>query len=1195
MRGEVGIRINEWWVQIVLFLLLLDVPMCARAQEIISVLLRTRNRLEESQRALVDEEKKIKDVFNIANGFFSCFMSAIWNLYPLPSGSEPRIQTVDAVDVAHTTNRNCVPLSTVFNRFRNMRPTSGRAEYTSQTVDARIQRVAAVDITHTTDRNCVPLCMVFDRFRNMRPTNGRAKYRSQTVDSWIQRVAAVDITHTTDRNCVPLSMVFDRFRNMRPTSGRAEYTAQTASCSRTIAAIGSKDRGLVYTPVVPVSKLPEAALADLAAITRGRTYSTQLIPNISRISNACKLLEEWQLCVAHIARKNYFKEIKVLWWHSYGTWNIDHSSKIICHPYISYDDVCHALLGTFNHVYLCLDSKDCIIRPEIITFPNTAQKTRVRGHETIKYPHINDMLPYSKDILTNATSQTLLPTLTHAYFCLDVKNAVIRPLIIRFPRTKQKHTRERSVASSLVTKNTQSLIITGLEKGTVINSVVIVVVYFGTTSDSKALNTLGRLNTIYVVKDLYIYDTRNEVRNRMQHFSEVGESAINPEIIQGLIHVMDEHNGLVKLFRTVRDKCITSEIPAFKIRLYNISGVRGYELSTADLLRAMVLPRIAVEASRWHRQRKKVTMNAFYRYQLHPQLTPADRADVVCRVFEQKVKDFLTFERSENVWRRFCRGLSHFHTLMWVDSKNERQDVQQIDNYISAEIPDSVQDPRGYKLVTELMMHGPYGAANSSALCIRDTGIHVMKGESGLDNYDVVPYNHALCLAFEAHINVEYYGWIMLIKYLFKYISKGPNRIIAKINSSDESTTAIGSRPRIDEIQNYIDEVQTVNGQILPNYRAACEALSLLGDDKEWDTALEESTISATSKELMILFSQILIYCDVADPLKLWIKYKEAMGDDIPAKISRKTKIPNFHVNTEELQGYILYELEKILNSFGKSVTEFGLQAPPQHLLRDLENKLLIKEKHYKRDLLKEDAAESVPKLNRDQRKIFDLIISASMTNRQELLFAYGHGGTGKTFLWRTIISSLRSQGKTNLAVASLGIASLLLPAGRTTHSRFKPPLELIDKSLCYVKKKSQLGNLLVETDLIILDEAPMNDKRCFETLDMMLRDLMSTPNVIFRGKTIVLGGDFSQTLPVKKGASKEQLIAASIAESYLWPHFKVCMLKENMRLLRSGLTAKEKSRSEQFAKWLLDVGNGEIGEPDTENEQDSSWVTIPP
>ncbi|GJX94366.1 DNA helicase [Tanacetum coccineum] len=48
------------------------------------------------------------------------------------------------------------------------------------------------------------------------------------------------------------------------------------------------------------------------------------------------------------------------------------------------------------------------------------------------------------------------------------------------------------------------------------------------------------------------------------------------------------------------------------------------------------------------------------------------------------------------------------------------------------------------------------------------------------------------------------------------------------------------------------------------------------------------------------------------------------------------------------------------------------------------------------------------------------------------------------------------------------------------------------------------------------------------------------------------------------------------------------------MRLQRFGLTSKERKRSETFAKWLLDVGDGKIGEPE-EEDQDSSWITIPP
>jgi hypothetical protein len=46
------------------------------------------------------------------------------------------------------------------------------------------------------------------------------------------------------------------------------------------------------------------------------------------------------------------------------------------------------------------------------------------------------------------------------------------------------------------------------------------------------------------------------------------------------------------------------------------------------------------------------------------------------------------------------------------------------------------------------------------------------------------------------------------------------------------------------------------------------------------------------------------------------------------------------------------------------------------------------------------------------------------------VFFLHGYGGTGKTFMWRTLSTALRSKCQIVLTVASSGIASLLLPSG---------------------------------------------------------------------------------------------------------------------------------------------------------------------
>ena len=209
----------------------------------------------------------------------------------------------------------------------------------------------------------------------------------------------------------------------------------------------------------------------------------------------------------------------------------------------------------------------------------------------------------------------------------------------------------------------------------------------------------------------------------------------------------------------------------------------------------------------------------------------------------------------------------------------------------------------------------------------------------------------------------------------------------------------------------------------------------------------------------------------------------------------------------------MLYELEKLLNLNSSSLKNFNLPLPTGSLIDDLNNKLLREELNYNANKLKEENSILVQNLNNEQNFIYEKILYSVKNKKQKLFFIYGHGGTGKTYLWNAIISKIRSDSEIVLAVASSGIASLLLPKGRIAHSRFRIPLSLDKFYTCHMKRKTQLAKLIEKTTLILWDEAPMNNKFCFKALDKSLQNLKDNYEQPFGGMTVVLRGDFDKFL----------------------------------------------------------------------------------
>jgi len=176
-------------------------------------------------------------------------------------------------------------------------------------------------------------------------------------------------------------------------------------------------------------------------------------------------------------------------------------------------------------------------------------------------------------------------------------------------------------------------------------------------------------------------------------------------------------------------------------------------------------------------------------------------------------------------------------------------------------------------------------------------------------------------------------------------------------------------------------------------------------------------------------------------------------------------------------------------------------------------NRLIEHELSYDVSLLMVEAHKLVAYLNEEQLSAFNSITKAVWDNRPGFFFVSGYGGTGKTFLWGAIVAWLRAHRKIVLTVAPSGVASLLLPSGRTAHSRFNILCDLDDTIVCDIKHSSMLCELLEEASLVIWDEALMTHHHAFEALDRILRDLIScktegADNLVFGGKVVVLGGD---------------------------------------------------------------------------------------
>ncbi|GJX10307.1 uncharacterized protein Tco_0200166, partial [Tanacetum coccineum] len=609
----------------------------------------------------------------------------------------------------------------------------------------------------------------------------------------------------------------------------------------------------------------------------------------------------------------------------------------------------------------------------------------------------------------------------------------------------------------------------------------------------------------------------------------------------------------------------------------------------------------------------------------------------------------------------FQKRLPRCHLCIWLKSDDKLRTPADIDRCISAEIPDKDVDPELHQLVKECMMHGPCGPDHRSCPCmvenkcskkfpksfneetfIDENGYAIYKRS---DNGRTVKNKaHTFMMdMYQAHINVEYCNQFGSIKYLFKYINKGPDRVTVAVEDEekDEINDYYDCRylssceaawrifkfdihhrfPAVERLPFHLPDQQSVEfdpsesidfqldkvstntskflawmdcnekdvhaqkhlyvefpkyyvwnqtdriwtprkqgksigrihhvppswgelfylrrllnhvrgarkwedfkefeGIVYPTCKEACYARGLLEDNKEFIKGIIEASEWGMRDYLRNYFVMLILSDTMSRPEIVWEKTWKLLAEDVLLLEKQKRNHPDLQLSdTQRYNICLTYIEEKLLNNSKSLKNIVNMPYPNDEFTMEGYNRLIYDELDYKIPELIIQHQELYESLTDEQRGIHGKIVDACDNNKGGMFFVYGYGGTGKTFLYKTLTAAIRSKDGIILNVASSGIASLLLDGGRTTHSRFAIPINIVEDSMCSISADGDLAELIREAKLIIWDEAPMINRLAYEEFDRTLRDICTgtyttISDKVFGGKVVVFGGDFRQILPI--------------------------------------------------------------------------------
>ncbi|KAG8366069.1 hypothetical protein BUALT_Bualt17G0037600 [Buddleja alternifolia] len=235
------------------------------------------------------------------------------------------------------------------------------------------------------------------------------------------------------------------------------------------------------------------------------------------------------------------------------------------------------------------------------------------------------------------------------------------------------------------------------------------------------------------------------------------------------------------------------------------------------------------------------------------------------------------------------------------------------------------------------------------------------------------------------------------------------------------------------------EDLRTFNGIVYQTFKQACFAHGLLDDDKKWHEALAEAETWALSINLRYMFSTMLMFSEITDPVNLWERHWRTMVDDLQYRVRQEPRDNNVQLSDEDIKEWGLQEIEH-------------MPEPSFRSFSHITNRLIREELDYDDSKEKQSFHTYFNGLNDDQLAVYNTIVQAYERKCGGLFFVNG---------------------------------------GRTVHSYFKIPFDLDETSSCPINVNTDLAKLIQEASLIIWDEAPMMHQYGFETVSKTLKDFL--------------------------------------------------------------------------------------------------------